>query len=138
MSRIDVVHDIGVRFHADIRGHRVTFDQPVDAGGADAGPTPTEMFVASLGACVAYYAERFLERHDQATTGLAVRTTFAMGERPARVISIDVALVTPPRFRDDLRAPLQAVVEHCTVHNSLRLAPAVRIQIETPELVGLR
>lgn len=129
MSRIELVHEGGTRFRADIRGHRVIFDQPPESGGEDRGPTPPEMFVASLAGCVGYHAGRFLERHGRSTDGLGVHATFVLGERPARVVSVDLAVVVPPGLEDALRAPLLAVVEHCTVSNSIRLAPAVRISV---------
>ena len=31
------------------RSHRLTADEPTDAGGADRGPTPYELLVAALG-----------------------------------------------------------------------------------------
>ncbi|MDO6563284.1 OsmC family protein [Amphritea sp. 1_MG-2023] len=46
----------GCQIHADIRGHKVTIDQPVQAGGTDAGPTPLEYFLFSLGGCIASIA----------------------------------------------------------------------------------
>jgi putative redox protein len=48
------------RFAIDVRGHEIVVDQPVDAGGQDTAPTPTELFVASLAGCVAFYARRYL------------------------------------------------------------------------------
>ena len=71
-------HGMEVRFVAGeayemtVRGHRVVVDQPADAGGQDSAPTPTELFVASLAACVAFYAGRFLTRHGYSRDGLAV------------------------------------------------------------------
>jgi len=61
---IAVTHVSGDRFAIQVRGHRLVVDQPVADGGQDAGPTPTELFVGSLAACVAFYARRFLARHD--------------------------------------------------------------------------
>lgn len=46
----------GCRVHADIRGHKVTIDQPKQAGGTDEGPTPLEFFLFSLGGCIASIA----------------------------------------------------------------------------------
>jgi putative redox protein len=131
MPVIEVARETGVRFGASIRGHTLTFHQPAEAGGGDAGPTPTETFVASVAACVAYYVERFLERHDLDPAGLRVTAAFAMAQRPSRVGEIDLAVIVPSGVPDDLRAPLLAVAEHCTVHNSLTTAPAVRFVLES-------
>jgi uncharacterized OsmC-like protein len=46
----------GDRFVLEVRGHQLYVDQPREAGGSDAGPTPTELFVASLAGCVGFYA----------------------------------------------------------------------------------
>src|SRR5512133_1948081 len=86
----------GDKYAIDIRGHQVRVDQPRNAGGDDTAPTPTELFVASLGLCVAFHAGRFLDRHGIDRTGLAVQVASRMAEnRPARVGHI-VVTVTPP------------------------------------------
>jgi putative redox protein len=129
MPRIEVVRESGVRFRADVGGHVLTFDQPIQAGGTDMGPSPTDVFVASLAGCVAYYVERFLERHGVDAQGLRVVTDFEMAKHPSRVAEIQLAVVIPAGLPDDLRAPLLAVAEHCTVHNSIAVAPRVRIEL---------
>jgi uncharacterized OsmC-like protein len=127
MNEILVSHDGGDRFTVDIRGHRLTVDQPIEDGGLDTAPTPTELFVAGLAACVAHYARRYLARHDLPTEGLAVETRFSMATRPARVDRIDVCLHLPDGVPDERRAALLAVASHCTVHNTLENAPHVVI-----------
>jgi hypothetical protein len=57
-------------------------------------------------------------------------------DRPARVASIDLHLMLPSGFPDRLRDRLQAVVEHCTVHNSLASPPQVRIALGVPTTTG--
>lgn len=37
---------------SDIRGHQMVIDQPKNAGGQDAGPTPLEYFLFSLAGCI--------------------------------------------------------------------------------------
>jgi putative redox protein len=112
-----------------IRGHDLVSDQPIDAGGDDAGPTPTELFVAGLAACAGFYAERFLRRHGT-VAGLSVTCDFTMStDRPSRVTSVDLRIDVPGSLREDLREALLRAAEHCTVHNSLRTPPAVRIAI---------
>lgn len=127
---IRVEHKDGDLFEIDIRGHRFHVDQPLEDGGTDAAPTPTELFVASVASCVAFYTRRFLARHDLPAAGLAVTASFVMAERPARVGTIDVAIIVPHGLPADRRAALVAVASHCTVENTLAQAPVVNVQVE--------
>ncbi|HKY50249.1 MAG TPA: OsmC family protein [Candidatus Limnocylindria bacterium] len=125
---IEVTHEKGDRFRVSVRGHRLVTDQPIDAGGGDAGPTPTELFVAGLAACVAFYGGRFLRRHTDGS--VSVTCTYDMSEdRPARVTAIRILVDVPTALRSDVRDGLRRAIEHCTVHNSLRTPPDVRISV---------
>lgn len=136
MTHVTVRHEDGDRFQVVVRGHRLVIDQPVDDGGTDAGPTPTELFVAGLASCVGFYAERFLRRHSLSVEGLAVDCTFEFAkDRPARVASITLG-VHAPALPVSKRAAFLAVIEHCTVHNSIRTAPRVRIDLGPVELAA--
>jgi uncharacterized OsmC-like protein len=131
VSEVVVRHEHGDRYRLRVRGHEVFVDQPVDDGGEDTAPTPTELFVAGLAACVAFYAGRFLRRHGLPEDGLAVECDFAFAsDRPARVGEISLRVILPEGFPDERRKALRSVVEHCTVHNSLRHPPAVEIALE--------
>ena len=113
-----------------VRGHRLVTDQPADAGGQDSAPTPTELFVASLATCVAYYAGRYLTRHGYSRDGLAVSAGYGMAsDRPARVSAINLAVRVPAGLPPERWAALRAVVSHCTVHNSLAVPPSVTIDL---------
>lgn len=134
MSEIQVRYEHGDHFHVQIREHGLVVDQPRAAGGDDLGPTPTELFVASLAACVGFYAERFMHRHGLATDGLALECDFAMSEdRPARVSDIEIRIALPEGFPEARRLALMRVVEHCTVHNSITQAPEIRIDAAVRE-----
>ncbi|SRR6266545_4466036 len=127
---LTVTHLYGDAFEIEVRGHHLTVDQPVDAGGADLGPTPTELFAASLAACVGFYAGRFLRRHGLATEGLEVHCEATMSsELPARLAAVTLRLAGLPALPERRRAALLAVVDHCTVHNSIRHAPQIRIEL---------
>jgi putative redox protein len=78
MPNLSVTHQDGDRLEVQVRGHRLLCDQPTADGGTDQGPTPTELFVASLAACVAFYARRFLARHHLDTAELRVEAAFTM------------------------------------------------------------
>jgi uncharacterized OsmC-like protein len=128
---LEVAHVERDAYTVDIRGHRLQVDQPIEAGGTDTAPTPTELFAASLATCVAFYAGRHLHRHGLGRTGLRVRTEFTMAtDRPARVASLRVVVIPPPGLPEQRRAALLAVASHCTVHNTLHQPPEIEIELE--------
>ncbi|MGW0758459.1 OsmC family protein [Streptomyces sp. NPDC002814] len=131
VHRLDVTHIEGDAFAVEIRGHQLLVDQPLEAGGKDTAPTPTELFAASLATCVAFYAGRYLTRHGLHHDGLRVRTEFTMAaDRPARVASIRLVLVPPPALSAQRHAALLAVASHCTVHNTLHEPPEIDLELE--------
>ncbi|MGA5016447.1 OsmC family protein [Streptomyces griseoincarnatus] len=75
VHRLEVTHVEQDAYTVDVRGHRLRVDQPLEAGGTDTAPTPTELFAASLATCVAFHAGRYLHRHGLPRTGLRVRAS---------------------------------------------------------------
>lgn len=135
MNEIEVRYIKGDRFLTYVRDHEFLVDQPVADGGDDVGPTPLELFVTSLAACVGFYAERFLARHRLPGEGLRVSARYEMSEDlPARVGSIEVATTLPEGFPPDRMEAIMRVIEHCTVHNSLRQPPEVRLTTRVREV----
>jgi putative redox protein len=131
MTAVTVQHYRGDRFGIRIRGHDVTVDQPVPDGGTDVGPTPTELFVASLAGCVAFYARRYLARHGLPEHGLSVSAEYTMASRPARVGAVRILVQLPDDLPAERRAGLLAVATRCTVHNSLTTPPEIAVALET-------
>lgn len=129
MMPVSVTHDGGDQFSIAIRGHVVHVDQPEPDGGSDTGPTPTELFVASLAACVAFYASRYLKRHDLLEEGLTVTAQAESGTKPSRVASMTITLTLPEGIPQDKREALLAVASHCTVHNTLTHPPEVLVKL---------
>jgi len=127
----------GDRLHIDVRGHELSVDQPVEDGGGDTAPTPTELFLASLTACVGFYAERFLRRHNLSTEGLRVGCTYGWAENPHRVGAIELT-VDAPGVTTSKREAFARVIEHCTVHNTLDHPPEVRIRVDRQSSPGPR
>jgi uncharacterized OsmC-like protein len=127
---VTVEHLDGERYVIGVRGHLVTVDQPLADGGADTAPTPTELLVASLASCVAFYAGRYLDRHGFSRRGLRVAADFTMAvDRPARIESVRLT-ATAPSLPEDRRAAFQAVISHCTVHNTLHQTPRIDIKVD--------
>ena len=128
-DEVRVRHLGGDRFAVDIRDHTVLVDQPVGAGGTDSAPTPTELFVAGLASCVAFYARRYAARHQFSTDGLQVAVGYELGGRPARVSRIAIVVTPPAALPPDRRDAFLAVASHCTVHNTLVQPPTIDITL---------
>jgi putative redox protein len=120
----------GECYEISVRGHRVRVDQPLDAGGDDLAPTPTELFVASLASCVATLAGSYLTRHGYDRAGLGVSVAYEMAaDPPPRVAAVRLTLRVPPGLPETRRAGLLAVASRCTVHNSIEHPPVVELGI---------
>jgi len=118
--------------------HELLVDEPVEAGGADAGPNPYELLLASLGSCTAItlrmYANRkgfpltratIWLRHDRihAEDCAKCETERGMLSRITREIELEGEL------DDDQRAKLMLIADKCPVHRTL----SSEIAIETHE-----
>lgn len=119
---MQVDYVVGDRLDVGFRDHVVTVDQRLDVGGEDAGPIPTELLVAGLASCVAFYARGYLRRHELDATGLRVETTYRMGVKPARVAHVDLHIRLPAQLPAVRRDGLVAVASRCTVHSSITTA----------------
>lgn len=132
---IAVTHVGGDRLRIETRGHVLFTDQPVEDGGEDTAPTPTEIFVSSLAACVVFYAERFLRRQGLPTEGLKVTADYQWAETPHRVGEI-VLDVEAPGLTEVKREAFERVIDHCTVHNTLRVSPVVMVKVAPSEVAA--
>ena len=129
-GRVAVRHVDGDAYAITVRGHDMLTDQAVADGGKDAAATPTELLVASLASCVAFYTGRYLVRHGLDRAGLAVTAEFAMAAgRPARVGAVRLRITVPGGVPPQRTDALLAVASHCTVHNTLRQQPDVSIEL---------
>jgi uncharacterized OsmC-like protein len=124
---IRICHRGDSSFSIQVRDHAVVVDLPFEAGGEDAGPSPTELFVASMAAGMASFARGFLHAR-----GLADRVegTARWGAAldPLRVGRVTVRLHLPP-LPGELVAPLRESVEGCTVLNSIRTPPELALEL---------
>jgi uncharacterized OsmC-like protein len=132
-SQVEVSYLGGESYAIATRGHALLTDQPTTAGGADTAMTPTELLVASLSSCVAFYAGRYLARHGLNRDGLHVTAAFTTAtDRPARVGNVRLTIQVPGDLPASREAALLAVASHCTVHNTLRQAPDIAIGLARP------
>jgi len=123
----------GVKFEAVARGHKVICDQPPENGGSDAGMTPPEFLLVSLGTCAAYYATQYLQTRGLSTDQLTIRVSAEKATQPARLASfvIDVEM---PALDAKHREGLTRAVKSCLIQNTLGQPPAIELRVHTAAL----
>ena len=126
---LSVAHDGGTRFRIRVRGHEVVVDQPVTSGGGDTAPTPTELFVASIAGCAAFYGRTYLSRRGLPDR-VDVVARWDVASRPDRVVNVSLLVDAPgvPAGRLDV---FHRVLEGCLVHNSLKKGCDVSIELRS-------
>ena len=131
-SPIVVTHDAGARFTVQVRSHRLIVDQPHAGGGEDTGPMPIELLGASLGSCIAFYVQKFLQSRALPYAGMRVEVEQRSERNPSRVAEFVARVVLPTPIPDAYAAMLERVVHSCPAHNTLTLSTPVRIDIQMP------
>jgi putative redox protein len=127
---ITVQHLGGVQFGVEARGHRLISDQPVENSGTDAGMTPPELLLASLGACAGFYAAQYMKARSLPQDGLEVTVSAEKALKPARMDAFRIHVKAPSV--DPVHLPgLERAVKLCLIHNTLLNAPAIETVIET-------
>jgi uncharacterized OsmC-like protein len=132
-----IQHLGGVRFQVHARGHRVMCDQPAENRGTDAGMTPPEFMLASLGSCAGFYAAEYLRTRGLSADGLEVRVIAEKATAPARLGSFRIE-VTLPGLDPLHEAGVMRAAKACLIHNTLMHPPAIEFALETrvPATIG--
>jgi uncharacterized OsmC-like protein len=126
---LTVTHEGGSRFDVASGNHTLVTDQPVEDGGSDAGMSPVELFVGSLGSCVAYFVGRYCARHQIPCDGFTVDAEWSYAEQPHRVGAVALRINLPSDLTPAQRDKLMKVAHGCTVHQSLAVPPKVDINM---------
>lgn len=126
---VKVTHLDQVKFSIQVRSHTIVCDQPADNGGTDAGITPPEFLLASLGSCAAFYAMQYLKTRNLAQTGVEVTVTAEKLKPPARLGNFVIKVFCPVALTEEQNEGLMRSVHQCLVHNTLLSPPAIQIEL---------
>lgn len=133
---VKITHLDHVKFSIQSRSNTILCDQPQENGGSDAGMTPPELLLASLGSCAAFYAVEYLKTRKLAESGVVVTVTAEKLLQPARLSNFRVHVECPVDLTTAHREGLIRSVHHCLVHNTLLSPPAIEIELATPVNAG--
>lgn len=123
------------RFEMVARDHKILSDQPFDNDGNDSAMTPPELFLSSLGACAAYYAVEYLKARGLPDEELEVRVSGTKGDKPARIMSLEIEVIAPGLNQKHRDGVLRAV-NYCLIKNTLVTPPQIDLKVVTSEKVA--
>ena len=106
-------------------GHTLVFDEPLDSGGGDEGPSPTRTLAASLAACTAITVEMYAARKEWELGAVEVEAE-AEYEGPVPE-SFTVTLRVPESLSEEQQRRLLAIAAKCPVHRVIAGSTAVSI-----------
>jgi putative redox protein len=120
-------------FESTMGAHRLIIDVPEAMGGKGRGPTPPELFIASLGSCVAAFIASYCGQHGIDASGLEVRVDFDKDSGPpVRLVNLHVNVQLPNVAEPDQihQAALRHVAEHCPVHETIHTIGTIQFDFE--------
>jgi len=127
----DVVARIGrehYRTEIEVGGKSVVVDEPASLGGGDAGPTPYDMILGSIGACTAMTVRMYADRKGWPLESVTVRLRQARSyqqdcedcdAQALPGITIERELVMEGALDDEQRERLAQIADRCPVKQAL-------------------
>jgi ribosomal protein S12 methylthiotransferase accessory factor len=112
----------GSRVDAQVRPFTIHTDQPPDA----TAPSPFELFLASIGACVGFYVLAFCRKRGIATDNIRVVQHHDMA-RTGLVERVRLTVELPPEFPDRYRDAVLRAADQCTVKKHLEHPPKIEV-----------
>ncbi len=99
-------------------GHTLVIDEPVDAGGEDAGPAPTRTLISSLAACTSMTIVMYAERKGWDVGEIEVEVDGERGE-DGKPSTFDVAIRIPEPLDAEQEKRILIIAGKCPVHRIL-------------------
>jgi putative redox protein len=103
----------------DHRGHHWLADEPLESGGGNQGPSPTQLLLSALGACTAITVRMFAARKGWPLTGARVHLELNPEGSPAEGTDIRRTITLQGDLTPEQRERLLDVANKCPLHKVL-------------------
>jgi uncharacterized OsmC-like protein len=126
MLEITASWEGGYRCRVPIRDFEVLVDEPTESGGTDTGPKPTELLLASLGACFALAVVHAVRKRGQELADVSVRVRGEYQGAGFARITVEARSSQP----ELVRSVLDRAIRTCYVSNTMTGDPEIEYRVE--------
>jgi putative redox protein len=128
MAEVIVKSSGSLRQEIGVGAHTLYADEPVEAGGDDAGPTPYELLLAAIGACTSMTLLLYARRRGWTLEDVEVRLSHHRDyardceecpEKATRIDVIERRIALKGQLNEAQRTRLLEIAEKCPVHQTL-------------------
>lgn len=99
--------------------HQWLADEPADLGGANAGPTPGQLLLSSLGACTAITLKMYANRKEWPLEKVDIELILNPDGKPTSGTDIQRRLTLHGALDDDQKERLLQIANACPIHKLL-------------------
>jgi uncharacterized OsmC-like protein len=108
--------------------HRLTSDEPVDAGGAGSGPSPYDLLLSALGSCTSMTLGAYARRKAWPLESVTVRLRYSRihavdcaecETKEGMLDRVDVDIELAGTLTGEQRSKLLEIANKCPVHRTL-------------------
>lgn len=129
MGKITTRYKGDMLFESEMGDHSLLIDVPSAMGGKDRGPTPPELFIASLGSCVGAFVAQYCARTEIDARDMTIDVTFDKVEQPTRLTNLKVRVDLPHGQCHEREKAIHRVAQHCPVHETISTLEGIDIRI---------
>lgn len=136
---MDVRTGIGFRTSIHVRDHHFVADEPIDKGGTNDGPTPTEMMTAALASCTSITMRMYADRKGWPVRAIDIHVEHRRVDeiddtdpqpRPRRVDVFDLAITIDGDLTVEQRDRLLYIAGRCPVKRALEGSSRITTSLE--------
>lgn len=124
---IEITFDGGKVVTAHSGSHTIKTDQPVKAGGEDSGPSPFELYLASIGTCAGIYVKSFCDNRQIPAGNIKIIQKTVFDKETDLPVSVTIDIKLPPDFPEKYKDSILHVAGLCKVKKSIANPPEFHI-----------